>query len=370
MTQGLVYIGVTHQTAPLSIRERFAADRDGLPALLARVRDHAAECVILSTCGRFEVYAWADTAEAETWRRRFAELFAVPSGLVGRHARVRIGASAAEHLLRVAAGLESQIIGDEQVVGQVREAFGLACRTRSIGPMLSALFRAAIHVGKRVRRETTVCRAAHSFAELAVGHVARTIDAIEGQTVLVVGSGNLAGRVVSHLADSPRGRLVLASRYVDRARGLAGRAGGLGIDLTSLPEWVRRADAVVTCTSSPRFVITPEMIRRDGRTTTVVDLGMPRNVDPAVGHVKGVRLCPMDALVPAGGPGDEAVGAAERIIAEELARFVEWMRLRRLGPEIARLVRRVEGGSTKPTPEMKRQLHALIVRLKREGQAA
>ena len=315
MMQGLVYVGVTHQTAPLSIRERFAADRDGLPSLLERVRSHAAECVILGTCGRFEVYAWANGPDAETWRRRYTELFAAPAGLVERHARVRIGASAAEHLLRVAAGLESQIIGDEQVAGQVREAFGLARRTRSIGPMLSALFRAAIHVGKRVRRETTVGRAARSFAELAVEHVARMLDAIEGQTVLVVGSGNLAGRVVSHLADAPGRRLVVASRYVERARELAGRAGGQGIDLTGLSEWVRRADAEVTCTSSPRFVITPEMIRRDGRTTTVVDLGMPRNVDPAVGRVEGVRLCPMDALVPADGPGEEAV-AAERIIAE------------------------------------------------------
>ena len=322
MKAGLYALEVSHKTARLAIRELLAARQTDLPALLVQARQFARESVILSTCGRFELYADTPLAAA-----RLAELTGVSAELLATGLRVHAEIEAARHLLRVAAGLESPIMGEAHVLGQVRDAYLRAMQAESIGPVLSALFRAAIHAGKRVRSETPLGQAAGTYADLAVAQVFAATPA--DARVLLIGSGRLGEEVARALAARGPQPVTIVSRHARRADTIAAGTGARVAGYDSLPSELSAADAVVACTSSAEPVLHAGMLTERRRPLIVVDLGVPRNVAPEVGNLPGVQVKHLADLVGDTPLSPAIIEAAEAIVEEETARLQVWLAARR-----------------------------------------
>ncbi len=322
MNAGLYALEVSHKTARLAIRELLAARHTDLPALLVAARQFTSESVILSTCGRFELYSDASLSAAD-----LAELTGVPAERLAPGLRTHAAVEAARHLLRVAAGLESPIMGEAHVLGQVRDAYLRAMQARSIGPVLSALFRAAIHTGKRVRSETPLGQAASTYADLAVAQVfaATPPDA----RVLLIGSGRLGEEVARALAGRGPQPVTLVSRHARRANTIAAETGARVAGYERLPDELSAADAVVACTSSADPVLNAGMLSGRRRPLVVVDLGVPRNVALEVGNIPGVQLKCLADLVGDTPLSPAIIAAAETIVEEETVRLQVWLAARR-----------------------------------------
>lgn len=300
----------------------FPRELDRIPAspaarlgLLRSLATIARERLVLVTCERFEVYL-VDARDAVP---RLEDAPAPTS--------IRTGDAAAQHLLRVAAGLESRLVGEPQIQGQVRAAFLEAAAQRAVGPILNALARAALHAGKRVRSETGIARAP-TLVTLTVARLAEELQGLCRRSILVAGTGGLAVDVARALRAAAVGRLFVLSRTRARADLMAARLGGVGLidqDLETAPP---RVDAVVSCTNR-RVPLAGTWVREG---LSIVDLGVPPNVDCEAAGRPRVRLTRLSDL-----NGDAAaaarpvvLGAAERIIGEELRRFQRWRSARTL----------------------------------------
>lgn len=406
MSGGLVYIGLTHHTAPLEVRERCTPQRTAVIDMLARLAAAGEQAAVLSTCGRLEMYGLAADARgaaiaadaacawslpdakpgstpdpaAAPWLDRFAELCGRPLREVQPFLTVHTGRVAARQLLRVAAGLDSQILGEDQVIAQVREAYALAQAAGSCGAVLSSLFRSAIRAGRRARTETSIGRVPGSFAALAVSHLLAQGGA-DISRALIIGSGRMARDMATALGRALRPEVVIAARSRERAELLAAEVGGRSVDLEGLPGELAAADVVFACTSSNRFVVTADDLRRarglegrsagpgDATNLHLVDLGMPRNIEPAAGGLPGVRLAGLADLAPGSTARTGLLEAVDRIVDQELAGFEKWLRGRAAAAAVARLARRLEHCDTRGRPDLRRRLHGRIMRLK-EGHAA
>ncbi len=345
MNQGLYGLEISHRTCRLALRERLATQAEGVTAFLSRAAALGPERVVLSTCGRFEVYAGGSTELAapalNPWHMaaRLAALVDVPAAILASGLRIHRDTDAAHHLLRVAAGLESPLVGDEHVLGQVRAAYLLAVDAGTAGPLLSALFRTAIHAGRRVRAESGLHRAARSYAQLAIAEIVRVAE--QSREAVIVGSGTLAHEVARALAQRGSHRLTIVSRHAARGAALAAEVGGRNSDVEELAGLIAGADVVVACTSCPSPLVNAGMLRGAGRgfraarhechgPLLVIDLGMPRNVEAEAAQIPGVQLRCLEDI----GGGDvippATLAAAERIVVEELGRFRRWLNARRL----------------------------------------
>jgi glutamyl-tRNA reductase len=360
VTAQLFYLGLTHHSAPLAIRENLRPDREKQRTMLARLANLAEGRMVLSTCERFEVYATTPCTDAADWVGLLSHWFHLPVGLLERHLRTNVGSAVARHLLRVGAGLESRIVGETQILGQVRDAFLQATQSRCLDADLSALGRAAIRTGKRVRTETSINSGARSIATIAVEHIACASGPLRDRAALILGSGKLAAVVAAELALRRAGRIVVAGRNVDRAAALAQQFGGVSLGMDQLAVAVSEADAVIACTSSPSYVADASMIGRHRvKPLCLVDLSVPRNIDPAVTPLSGVSLMHLDELLAGQSAREEGIAAAERIVEEELGRHNAWREERQVAPQIAQLIREARAGGAD-----KRALHERIVRLK------
>jgi glutamyl-tRNA reductase len=308
-----------------------AAGAQRLPAELVAGAARSGEAVALTTCRRTELYLAADDVEpvAERVRR----------GLAG--ARVEVGADAARHLFRVAAGLQSPVLGEGEVLRQLREAWDEARGEGRTALLLNRLFADAVHVGKRVRAETGIARSGASYAGAVVAAIEAERIELRGAAVLVVGAGALATSVALPLAG--RGaRIAVASRTVERAARLAEACAGRALPLGQLPAAVADADVVVAAIRCDRPVVTRAMLDAAPRAPLVVDLGFPPNVEAS----DSCRRLDLDGLAGLADARDarrhSAVGAAEAIVDEELERFREWRSCRTVVPELTLLRRRGE----------------------------
>jgi glutamyl-tRNA reductase len=373
MSGQLVYLGVTHRTATLSFRESIRCDADDCRRLIFGLNGLAAERMVLHTCERFEVYGAGGCDTRPTWLDRIAGFLRIEPRDLEHQASFRLGPAAAEHFLRVASGLDSRILGEWQILGQVRRAFLECSGMRSVGSVLSALGRAGIHTGRRVRRETALAMGATSSSAMAVEHLEAALGGLDTRTVVIVGTGGLASDTATCLARRRARRILVVSRENDRAAALASRVGGEGMALAGLPRALAEADAVITCSRCQSFLLTPAMLSRRTGAVAIVDLGVPRNVDPSVGRVSGVQLVHLDELVAKPRMEQDGVAQAEEIIADELDRFLRWHRERRAASVVAELVRSTLPLTSNLPPdearEVKRNLHLRIQRLK-EAMAA
>jgi glutamyl-tRNA reductase len=368
LANDLFYFGLTQKTAPLSIRERLRADRQSQIELFSNSSGLAEGRMVLATCERFEIYASGRPSNCPAWTRWLADSFALSASQLSSFLRIISGPDVAGHLIRVAAGLDSRIVGERQILGQVRNAHTLALEQGALDAQLSLLVRTAIRAGKRVRRETPL-DSGRSIVTLAMDWLADSREEIQNKTVGVVGSGRLAALVVGEVARRRPRQLIVTGRNQRRAAELAGQFHASHSAVAALPRTLSQCDIVFACTASPTYLVDATTLC-DPRAASLllIDLCVPRNVHPAVANLPSVKLAHLDEMVAhmtgsgrlaLAAPQAAAIGQAEKIVAEELAAFSQWRRERGAAPKIAALVRRAAHLGL-----CKRALHEQITRLK------
>lgn len=343
----LVVVGLNHRNAPVDLLERMAVSERALPKALRTLvaREHLAEAVLLSTCNRTEVYVRATLFHpgVDDVRHFLAEIAGLDPDALAELLYTYHDEAAVAHLFAVAAGLDSMIIGEHEILGQVREAWRVAEHEGTSGALLSRTFRQAIEVGKRARTETDIGRHAVSVPSAAVALAAERLGSLEGRRVLVLGAGEVGESMAVALAGAGVGEIVVANRSPGRARALATRVGGRAVGLDEVPDQLVTADVLLSCTGAAELLIERSdveavMRRRDGRALLIVDVAVPRDVDPGVAQVFGVTLLDIDALRALGEQSLQQrraeIGRVREIISAELDRY----RLERSAREVAPLV--------------------------------
>jgi glutamyl-tRNA reductase len=350
----LLALGVSHKTAPLELRERLSlTEGRAVGALHELTAAGIHEAAAISTCNRTELYlVVSDPVEAESTAlgvlTRQAEIR--PTELLGHLYSLRAG-EAARHLLRVTAGLDSMIIGEAEIQGQVKRAYELALVEGATGPFLNRLFRGALAAGGRARQETGISEKGVSISSVAVELARRALGDLGERRVLVIGAGETAELVARALVARGAATVFVANRHYDRAIGLAQRFAGTAVRFEDLPGQLQAADIVVSATHSPHHIVERDeleqvMASRGGRPLLLVDIAVPRDIEPACREVRGVSLHDVDdvqAIVARNASGREAEARqAERIIEAELDRFQRWVAALEVVPTISALRDRAE----------------------------
>jgi glutamyl-tRNA reductase len=334
----LLAIGVSHKTAPVEIRERLALPEARAAEFLRDLRGAADvhEAIAISTCNRTELYlVVGDPVEAEssalTMLSRQAGIR--PTGLASAIYSHR-NCDAARHLYRVTAGLESMIIGEAEIQGQIKRAYETALAREAVGPLTNHLFKAALAAGKRVRTETAIGERQLSLPGVAVALAQERLGALQGREVVIVGTGETSELTARALADSGGRTVFVATRRHGRAVSLAKRYGGRCVSFDELPEALARADIVVAATASPHLLLEAReladvMQARGGRPMLLIDLAVPRDIDSACGDIGGVSLFDIDDLQAVIARNRKVRQAearrAEGIIEEEIQHFATWL---------------------------------------------
>jgi glutamyl-tRNA reductase len=431
----VLVVGLNHKGAPLATLERVALAGDALDKLLHDVSraDDVAGALVLSTCNRVEIYAEVGKFHGSV--AAICELLSrhsqVPQAELTQYLYVHYADRALQHMLTVACGLDSMVVGESQILGQLRQALRIAREQGTLGPTLSALGSLALRAGKRAQSETRVGQAGANLVNVGLQTAARHLGAdragepataaeppsLAGLDVLVVGAGAMSGLTVASVARAGAASIVVANRTQQRAERLAASVGGRAADISGLADLIAGADLVVTCTGAADHVVTADMVRtalesrvqdrgqpanRNPRRTTpasrssgrpsgpalaILDLAMPRDVEPAVGGLPGVVLTDLATLADEGeaareaedgGVGDGGVGDVRRIIAEELAAHSSKSRAALVSPtvvalrakaasvvdaELARLAGRVRGLDARAMDEVAKSMRRVTDKL-------
>ncbi len=343
----IVVVGLSHRTAPVEVRERFAATSEATPALLARLgaREELSEVMFLGTCNRVEVVAIAsatgdgDAQHVEAALVAIREELAHHGGASGAQAIApylydKRGDEAVRHVFRVAASLDSMVLGEPQILGQVKEAYEAALAAGTLRGHLGRCVSRAFSVAKRVRTETALGSGTVSISSVAVDMARRIFGDPGEHAVLLLGAGEMAEAAARSLGKDARA-LRICNRSFERAAHLAAEMKASAVPWDALEAELAQADVVVASTASPRPIVTPDLVKRvmkarKGKTLFFVDIAVPRNVDPAVHSIGNVYVYDVDDLEREVARGMKArhgeVDAAEKIVADELAQFMLWTR--------------------------------------------
>jgi glutamyl-tRNA reductase len=352
----LVVIGLNHRTAPLDLLERMSVPDAQAPKALHDLcsREHISEAMVLSTCNRAEVYAVAERFHGaySDIRSFLAEHSFLPPEGFADHLYVHYDSAAATHLFSVTAGLDSAVLGESEIQGQVKQAWDLARERGAAGPGLNLLVRHALEGGKRARTETAIGRKVASVSQAAVAMARERLGGLAGKTVLLLGAGDMGeGMTVAMAGAGERINLMVANRTQAKAAALAARTGAEPVALVDVPDRVADVDLLLTSTGSQTPIIErsdlePVMAGRPRRPLLVVDIAVPRDVDPAVADIDGVTLLDMDDLrgfAAAGVAGRRReVAAVEAILEDELQRYLDASSAREVAPMIVALRERAE----------------------------
>ncbi|MFC9439889.1 glutamyl-tRNA reductase [Nocardia sp. NPDC057030] len=382
----VLLVGISHRSAPVSVLEKVAIADADRPKLIDRMltSSHVSEAMIVSTCNRVEVYAVVDAFHGGL--AEVGDLLTKHSGLplpdLTKHAYVRYSEAAAEHLFAVASGLDSMVIGEQQVLSQIRGAYASADAQQAVGRTLHELAQHALRVGKRVHSETGIDRAGASVVSVALDRAQQVLGAaasgqgeaagvitegsagspgvLAGRTAAVVGAGAMGSLAVAHLSRAGIGRIIVVNRTIGRAARLAETAGTYGVaaealELSRLPEAMAAADVVITCTGAVGNVVTLADTHRAlterergiesaaaERPLVFCDLGLPRDVEHAVAGLPGVTVIDIETLQrdPAAGAAADDTAAARAIVADELAKYLTGQRMAEVTPTVAALRQR------------------------------
>ncbi len=385
----LALTGLNHKTAPVALREAFSVDEERVGRVLQGVKERGAhEVALLSTCNRTEVFAVSETPEsaASAAREIFSTLGASDGPGIATDANTRLESAlyhrrdteVARHLFSVAAGLDSLVVGESQVLGQVRKAYEQALNFQSAGPVLSGLFHWGIRVGKRVRSETGISEGAASISYAAVELARKIFESLQEKRVLIVGAGKMAELAAKNLADQGVPVIYVANRTPAHSAALADAVGGTAVSLTEVQRLLPEVDIVITSTGARAPIIgaddvTRAMRRRKGEPLFIIDIAVPRDVDPQVHTVDGVFLYNIDdlrAVVDANMAERHAwVAEAERIVDHEADRFALWMKERVAVPVIKALREKVAATTQAEVDRVLRRLDHLSEREKDEVRA-
>jgi glutamyl-tRNA reductase len=337
-------VGISHHTAKVEERERYALRSEETAALLREECLAGRTAVVLSTCNRFEYY-WTGDQDGESWLRALARA----RGTDTINDLVRLdGRAAIRHLFVVSAGLDSQVLGETEILGQVRRAYDAARAEGTTTRETDLVFSAALGAGRRVRRETVLGRHPASVSSAAAGLVADRWGGVESKSVVVVGAGEAAEGTLRAFNERGTRKITLLSRRPERSRALAEAWGAVAGALEQLGTALESADLLIVATSSARPVVTRAeldriMAARSNRELWVIDLGIPRNVEPSARSISGMELFDLDDLqrlcCPAAGTVSAALLEAERVIDDELARLELSLRGHAVAPRLAELHR-------------------------------
>lgn len=352
-------VGLSHKTAPVEVREKFATSADVLPEVLARLasRSELKEVMFLSTCNRVEVFAAAAAPD-----QMDAAVKAV-KGVMCDHAGVgegeallsyfyeRKGPEAMRHVFRVAASLDSMVLGEPQILGQVKDAFDAATAAGTLGHYLGRCIHRAFTVAKRVRTETQIGAGSVSISSVAVDLARDIFGDLADHTVLLLGAGEMAEAAAKSLGKGAR-HIRVCNRSFERGAALAGSIGGDAVQWDALEDELGRADVVVASTASRSYVVTRDLVKRamkqrKGKTLFFIDIAVPRNVEPSVHGIDNVYVYNVDDLEQRVAEAMKSrrgeAEAAEKIVAHELEEFEAWTRGQSVAPTIVKLRARTRG---------------------------
>ena len=339
-------LGLNHRTAPVALREKVAFTEDRLVAALRALRQEqgVAEVLILSTCNRTEVY-WAGSAsgnELSEWLVRHHDV----SLDLASNLYVHQEQQAVEHAFTVASGLDSMVLGETQILGQLKDAYRVAQESGSTGPHLNKLFQAAFATAKRIRSQTLIGANSVSLASATVSLARRVYADLSAHTALMIGAGDMIALTARHFATAGVKRMVIANRTLSRAQALAEELKGHAVDLQNLDQELAEADIVICCTASPTALISKAaaaaaLRARRRRPIFMVDLAVPRDIEPEVAELEDIYLFSIDDLQQLveehRQQREAAAGGARRLIGEEVARFLGEVRAKEAGPAIRAL---------------------------------
>jgi glutamyl-tRNA reductase len=351
---GLLLLGLSHATAPLEVREKLAFISRGRSEALAAMKERFphSETVILSTCNRVELYIARDPAGAPTAEQAvafLAEFHGVPAEAFEAHLYRRTDRQVVDHLFRVAASLDSMVVGESQILGQVRSAYDLSVQVGSAGGMLNPLFQKALFAGKQVMQQTALGQGRLSIASVAVDYAKRIFDHFHDKTILSVGAGKMAGLVLKHLHDLHPKQLLVSNRDPVKAAALAGRFEAQPAPFERLEEHLVLADIVLTSTGSAHPIITRGQFetllkKRRYRPIFLIDIALPRDVEASVGDLENVYLYNIDDLQHAVSQTmsqrNESIASAQNVVDRAVEEFLQWNRARAHGPLIDSLFTR------------------------------
>ena len=345
----VLVIGVSHHTAPVELLERLALDASLIEKLTHAVQltEHVQEAAVLATCNRIEIYTDVDRfhGSVEAICQALCELAEQPADEVVPHLYVHYDDGAVSHLFHVAAGLDSMVVGEGQILGQVREALRHAQELGTAGPALNAAFQQALRVAKRTHTETGIDRAAPSLVSVSLDRAAEHVGGLAGRRAVVVGAGAMASLAVSTLSRREVADIVVVNRTATTASRLAEQYAARTAPLDELADEIAEADLVLSCTGSVGLVLTAHEVRAARQCVdtplAVVDLALPHDVDPAVAELAGVHLIGLRLLADELQDGDPE-GLAEvlgvrRIVAEEIQAFLDARRLASVTPTVIAL---------------------------------
>ncbi len=343
----VLVVGVSHRTAPVSVLERLALDASGVEKLVHAVTasEHVTEATALATCNRVEIYADVDRfhGSVEAVSRMLCELADERPEDVVPHLYVHYDDGAVAHLFQVAAGLDSMVVGEGQILGQAREALRIGQESGTIGPALNTLFQQALRVGKRVHAETDIDRAAPSLVSVSLDRAEAVVGSIEGKRVVVVGAGSMAGLAVATLTRRGAADVVVASRTHAHAARLAGQYDGRTVALADVRDEIAVADVLISCTGAtgvvlPLSVVAAARKRAEGP-LAVIDLALPHDVDPAVAQLPDVELIGLSRLADELQAGEVAgdVDAVREVVNEEVTAFLTARRSSAVTPTVVAL---------------------------------
>ena len=352
----LVVLGLNHKTAPVEVREKLAFDSDDFrevaDTLFSRIPE-IDEKVILSTCNRVEIYAHAESTEKGLWalKKFIYRYHEIPEGTLEEYFYTYDSQEAVEHLFNVAGALDSMVVGEPQILGQVKDAYQSAMKLKSTGRILNQLFQKAFSVAKRIRTETSIAENAVSISYSAVELATRIFGHLDGRTVLLIGAGEMIELAGKHLVAQGVKTVLVANRSYDRAAKLATELGGSAVHYDKFGDELAGADIIISSTAAPHYVIKKDMVeaavkKRAGKPIFFIDIAVPRDIEPAINDLSNVFLYDIDDLETVVQENreerDKEAEKARKIVKVEVNQFLQWLERLEVEPTIVAIRRKAE----------------------------
>ena len=386
----ILIVGLSHKTAPLDVREKVSFAENILPEAVKELVScpNVSEGLIVSTCNRVEVYSAVPKRNMDAAREEIAtflsERHEVPREKLDPHLYILSGEECVQHIFRVASSLDSMVVGEPQILGQVKEAFGCAANAQATGNILNRLLHKAFSVAKRVRSETRIATSAVSISFAAVELAKKIFGELEGKTVMLVGAGEMAELAARHLLGNGVEHILVANRTFENAVKLAEEFGGTAVPFDELQQQMELADIVISSTGAPNIIIDKKMVKsiiksRRNRPMFFIDIAVPRDIDPAVNQVENAYAYDIDDLEGVVETNiktrSKEAAKAEEIVNGEVQQFNEWMRSRESFPtivdlrewaenvrrgELEKTLKRIEGLSEADTKKIEAMTEAIL----------
>ena len=360
----IIVVGVSYQHTPLQIREKLAFSRKKVAVAYAVLAEQLAETVILSTCNRSEIYAVVEDGQTgrEAVKKFFAGFHGLDRELMENYYYENENSQCVEHLFQVTAGLDSQVLGEDQILGQVKDAHALALEYKGSGKILNRLFQDGITVGKKIRETTKISQHPTSISYLAVQHLAGNYGDFHGKNLLLVGAGKMNRLALTYLKELSFSRIIVANRTAETAERLREVCPEIEvISVKELETFIPQADVVISSTSAPHIVVTKERAAGYKMGSVFLDLAVPRDIDPELGLWDGFNLVDLDVLEQVAAENHEkrrqAAEEARELVAAGVDSFFEWFNCLAIFPLIRQIESYHEG-------VLSRELPKLIGRLK------